>query len=62
MLFQIPKKKAKRYRKLDNTAKVFSLDDKKNMNTFRYSIILKEFVDKKVLEQALDNVLENYSK
>lgn len=53
--------KNKRYRKLDNTAKVFSLDDKKNMNTFRYSIVLKEFVDKKLLEQALEKALEDYS-
>lgn len=48
------------WRKLDNTAKVFSLDEKKNNNTFRLSIILKEQVNPKILKSALIKTLDMY--
>ena len=48
------------WRKLDNTAKIFSLDSKKNTNIFRYSIILKSKVDKDILKKALDKTLNNF--
>lgn len=48
------------WRKLDNTAKVFSLDEKRNNNTFRLSVILKEKIDPKVLEQATIQTLNTY--
>ena len=35
----------KKWRKLDNTAKIFSLDDENNTNIFRYSIILKHKIN-----------------
>lgn len=47
------------WRRLDNTAKIFSLDDKENSNIFRYSIILKEVVDKKILKQAVEKTLDS---
>ena len=47
-------------KKLDNNARVFSLDYKKNTNIFRYSIILNETIDKVDLEKALDITLKNY--
>lgn len=47
-------------RKLDNTAKVFSLDEKKNTNIFRLSATLKEKVDSKVLKSALIKTLSMY--
>lgn len=50
----------KSWRKLDNTAKIFSLNDKKNINIFRYSIILKHHVDKNILKRALEKSLEHY--
>ena len=46
------------WRKLDNTAKIFSLDDKNNVNIFRYSVVLKEKVDKHLLDMALQVALE----
>ena len=48
-------------RKLDNVAKLFSLDHKKDANIFRYSIILKETINEKVLKNAL-NVTIKYFK
>lgn len=45
------------WRKLDNTAKIFSLDDNRNTNIFRYSVLLKEDIDIKVLEKALNKTL-----
>lgn len=47
-------------RKLDNTARVFSLDYKKNTNIFRYSIILNQNIDKDSLEKVLEKTLKNY--
>ncbi len=55
------KKKIKfNWRRLDNTAKVFSLDDKNNTNTFRCSVILKEKIIIDYLEQALSLALTEY--
>jgi len=51
---------SKKWRNIDNTAKIFSLDFKKNANVFRVSILLKDKVDRKVLEQALDKSLESH--
>lgn len=51
----------KYWRKLDNTAKIFSLEGKKNANTFRYSVILKQNIDEKTLEEALKRSLNQYS-
>lgn len=48
------------WRKLDNTAKIFSLDDKRNTNIFRYSVLLKENVDTNILKEALSLSLEDF--
>lgn len=45
------------WRKLDNTAKMFSLDDKKNTSTFRFSVLLKTNVDPNVLQKALNKTI-----
>jgi len=50
----------KNWRKLDNTAKIFTLDAKKNTNIFRLSAILKDKVDPNVLELALTKTLSEY--
>ena len=50
----------KNWRRLDNVAKVFSLHSKNNTNVFRYSVILKEIVNKKTLEKALEKALKSY--
>jgi len=47
-------------RKLDNTAKIFSLEDKKNRNMFRFSIVLKEKVDPIVLNSVVIKTLDTY--
>ena len=47
-----------RWRKLDNTAKMFSLDDKKNTSTFRYSVLLKKDVNPKILQKAVNKTLD----
>lgn len=52
--------KKKNWRKLDNVAKIFSLDGKNNTNIFRYSVVLKKNVDKKILVKALMMALDNY--
>lgn len=49
-----------RWRKLDNTAKIFSLDSKSNANVFRYSAILKENINKELLKEALEKSLDAY--
>ena len=48
------------WRKLDNTAKIFSLDDNRNTNIFRYSVLLKEDIDINVLEKALNRTLDYF--
>lgn len=48
----------KNWRKLDNTAKIFSLDDKKNTSTFRYSVLLKTNIEPSILQKALNKTIE----
>lgn len=48
------------FRNLDNTAKAFSLDEKKNSNTFRISAYLFDKVDPIILHKALIKSLEVY--
>ena len=48
------------WRKLDNTAKIFSLEDKKNTNIFRYSALLKDNIDSNKLSKSLNKTLEDY--
>ena len=48
------------WRKLDNIAKAFSLDDKNNANIFRYSVVLYEDVDKDLLSRALVISLDKF--
>lgn len=50
----------KDWRRLDNVAKVFSLHSKNNTNVFRYSVILKEKINKKILEKALEKAINSY--
>lgn len=47
-------------RNLDNTAKAFSLDEKKNSNTFRISAFLNEKVEPTILYKALIKSLDVY--
>lgn len=49
----------KNWRKLDNTAKKFSLDDKRNTSTFRFSAILKTNVNPSILQKALNKTLND---
>ena len=51
---------SKFWRKLDNTAKAFSLEGKKYNNLFRLSVILKENVDSIILEKAVVKTLDMY--
>ena len=48
------------WRKLDNTAKLFSVEDKKNQNTFRLSVILKDKINPKILTNATNKTLDMY--
>lgn len=50
----------KKWRKLDNVAKIFSLDSKNNINIFRCSVILKQKVNKNILKEAVINTLKKY--
>ena len=50
-----------RWRKLDNTAKIFSLETDSNINVFRYSVVLKVKIEKDTLLKALNKALEYYS-
>ena len=45
-------------RKLDNVAKIFSLEE--DSNIFRLSINLKENVDKNILKKSIYKTLEKY--
>lgn len=49
-----------KWRKIDNTAKLFSLDDINNTSMFRYSVLLKEDIDPLILKKALNKSLEDY--
>lgn len=50
----------KKYRKIDNTAKAFTMEETKHLNTFRLSVILNEKIDSKILKQAINNALDRY--
>lgn len=51
-------KRVRRYDKLDNTAHLFPVITGENMsNVYRVAVVLKEEVDSKLLQQALDTVL-----
>ena len=52
-------KHKKTWRKLDNTAKIFSLDEKNNTSTFRYSVLLKKDVDPSTLQKALNKTIND---
>ncbi len=47
-------------RKLDNTAKTFSLDEKKNNNIYRMTAVLKEKINPFLLKKAVIAALETY--
>ena len=49
------------WRKIDNTAKAFTMEDKNSMNTFRLSVILKEKVNSKILKEAVNKTLDMYT-
>ena len=54
--------KKKSWRKLDNSAKIFPLQESNKYSTvFRYSVVLKENIDKEVLEKAVEKALITYS-
>lgn len=49
------------WRKLDNSAKIFPLQESNKYSTvFRYSVILKETIDKEMLEKAVIKALLRY--
>lgn len=49
------------WRRLDNSAKIFPISTGKKYSTvFRLSVVLKEKVEPKVLEEAVNQVLEKY--
>ena len=48
------------WHKLDNVAKVFSMDQENNTNMFRYSVILKQNINKSILTKALQKSLETF--
>lgn len=50
----------KRWRRLDNTAKVFSFAEKINSHVFRLSAILTEQVNPNILKDAIIQTLEKY--
>ncbi len=49
-----------KWRKLDNTAKLFSMDGINNTSIFRLSAILKEDIEQLTLKKAIDIVLKDY--
>ena len=56
------KSKKESWRKLDNSAKIFPLQESNKYSTvFRYSAVLKEDIDKEVLEKAVEKALNRYS-
>ena len=50
----------KKWRKLDNTAKIFSMEDYTNNNTFRLSVVLKEKINPSYLKDAVIRTLIEY--
>ena len=54
----MPKKRI-RWRKLDNAAKIFPIvSNKRFTSVFRVSVILKGKIDKEILQEALNQVIE----
>lgn len=53
-------KKKQNCRSLDNTAKIFSVEEKKNTNTFRLTAFMTEKIDPKYLKEAVLESLINY--
>ncbi|MBQ7789678.1 MAG: hypothetical protein IJ399_00290 [Bacilli bacterium] len=49
-----------KWRKIDNTAKLFSLDDINNTSIFRFSALLKEEIEPLILKKAVNKSLEDY--
>ena len=47
-------------RRLDNTAKIFSVEEKNNINIFRLSVILKEQIDPEILKLSVIKTLNIY--
>lgn len=47
-------------RKIDNTAKIFSLEDKKYNNIFRFTLALKETINANILKNAIKKALSIY--
>ena len=55
------KVKKNSWRKLDNSAKIFPLSESNKYSTvFRYSAVLKENIDKDILEKAVEKALVRY--
>lgn len=50
----------RKWRKLDNTAKIFSMEDYTNNNTFRLSVVLKEKINPSYLKDAVIRTLIDY--
>ena len=50
----------RKWRKLDNTAKIFSMEDYTNNNTFRLSVVLKEKINPSYLKDAVIRTLMEY--
>ncbi len=48
------------WRKIDNTAKAFTMEENKYINTFRLSVVLKRKIDPKILKQAINKTLDMY--
>ncbi len=48
------------WRKLDNTAKIFSLSAADDMSVFRFSVVLKEKIKEDVLSRAVIRALNDY--
>ena len=56
------KKKSKSWYKLDNAAKIFPpTTDKYDTKTFRFAVSLKEKIDSKILKEALNVTLKDFS-
>lgn len=50
----------RKWRKLDNTAKIFSMEDYTNNNTFRLSVVLKDKINPSYLKDAVIRTLIDY--
>ena len=48
------------WRRLDNTAKIFSLSVDDDMSVFRFSALLKDKIDIELLKRAVIKALEDY--